>query len=299
MWRVETDRGVYAVKQLSPDINLSDQKSVENYDLTEHIASRFREKGIPAVSALAKSEKYLTVVEGVGFLIYSWVDAKMLDKGASPERYALKIARILARMHALNLDVPEISKPDFPVHTNDDLTELIQKAVECHCPFADLLKEKAPDLYAANDAYHKAIPTLRKHSVVSHGDLDQKNVLWDTQDNPILIDWESARKLNPVYEIVNASLDWSGITTNFNQDLFIKMLQSYQNAGGAIDASAFDASFEGVLGNWIRWMAYNIERSCRLEEAEQRTMGMEQVTQVLSTIVRIRQIVPEISRIIL
>jgi hypothetical protein len=43
--------------------------------------------------------------------------------------------------------------------------------------------------------------------------------------NPILIDWESARKLNPAYEIVNASLDWSGITTDFDSKLFIKIIE--------------------------------------------------------------------------
>jgi predicted Ser/Thr protein kinase len=37
---------------------------------------------------------------------------------------------------------------------------------------------------------------LNKNTVVSHGDLDQKNVLWDKTGKPILIDWESACKIN-------------------------------------------------------------------------------------------------------
>ena len=70
---------------------------------------------------------------------------------------------------------------------------------------------------------------------MSHGDLDQKNVLWDANDVPILIDWESARRLNPLCEIVNASLDWSGITTShFDEALFTQMLKVYQAESGEV-----------------------------------------------------------------
>lgn len=41
MWRVNTDSGVYAVKQLSAHIDLHDEAIVKNYNLTEDIVSRF------------------------------------------------------------------------------------------------------------------------------------------------------------------------------------------------------------------------------------------------------------------
>jgi thiamine kinase-like enzyme len=84
------------------------------------------------------------------------------------------------------------------------------------CEFSSKLNENLGNLLGANQKYHSAIDVLKENTVVSHGDLDQKNVLWDSENNPILIDWESARKLNPTYEIVNVALDWSGINSNFN-----------------------------------------------------------------------------------
>ena len=295
MWHLQTDKNNYAVKQLSRDINLPDNHIIENYNLTEHIASQFIQKGIPAVCAMEQAGNYLFIIDDVGFLVYPWIVAKALDKDTVSESQALQIAVILARLHELNLQVPEILEPEYDIHTNNTLIALSQRAEECHCPFSVLLNKHLTDLLSANTAYHQAVPVLKKHSVVSHGDLDQKNVLWDKANNPILIDWESARKLNPTYEIVNGSLDWSGITTQFNHELFNKMIQTYKNARGIINKSDFEASFYGVLGNWINWFAYNIERSCNPLDSEQRVMGIEQVTQVIPTILRLKTLITELT----
>ncbi len=292
MWRIKTDEASYAVKQLSPDIDLTNEAIIKNYDLTEEIASRFSDLGIPAVSAIKQSGNYLTLVDGTAFLIYPWVDVQPLHHDTVSESHALKIAEILAKMHLINLDVPEIDDPVFDVHSNDNLLALIQKTNSCNCPFATTLIKLQHDIIAINTAYQNTLPLLKQQVVVSHGDLDPKNVLWDANDKPILIDWECARKLNPTHEIVNASLDWSGITTSFNQALFIKMMRAYSAAGGRLDKDLLQAAFNGVLGNWINWMVYNIERACMMQEYEQKTLGIEQVNQVLKTITTLINIIP-------
>ena len=96
--------------------------------------------------------------------------------------------------------------------------------------------------------------------------------------------------------MVNAGLDWSGITTKFNRNLFLKMIESYQLAHGVIDNPSFEASFYGVLGNWINWLVYNIKRSCDPSIPEQQSLGVEQVIQVLPTIERLKQLIPELSK---
>lgn len=297
MWHIDTDKGAYAIKQLSRDINLTDEGIINNYDLTEQITSRFIQQGIPAVCSLEKSGKHLRLIDNTGFLVYPWVDAGALDKDTVSENHALQIPAILAKIHLINLDVPEIAQPKFDIHSRNKLIKLIDKSESFDCSFANDLRKNQNDILAANDAYQNMISVLKNHIVISHGDLDQKNVLWDENNNPILIDWESTRKINPTYEIVNACLDWSGITTNFNKELFAKMIAAYQKAGGIIDKPAFEASFYGVLGNWLNWMVYNMERSCNREESEQKNIGINQVKQVLLTISRLQRIIPELIRI--
>jgi len=195
MWCFDNETGIYAVKQLSENIDLNDKGIIENYNLTEKIASRFIQKGISAVCAIERSNQYLLMIDDLGFLVYPWAIAKTLDKDAISEPQALQIPVILARMHDINLNVPEILSPQFDIHANEHLIELVKKANEYQCPFYELLNNNLSTLLEANTIYHQAIEILKKHFVVSHGDLDQKNVLWDEESNPLLIDWESARKL--------------------------------------------------------------------------------------------------------
>jgi hypothetical protein len=76
IWRLDTDKGSYAVKQLSKDINLSSAQVIKNYELSERITSRFVAEGIPGVCAIPQSGKYFFMIDGTGFLVYSWVNAQ-------------------------------------------------------------------------------------------------------------------------------------------------------------------------------------------------------------------------------
>lgn len=293
MWRLDTTEASYAIKQLSKEIDLTDATTLGNYNLTEKVASQFALKGVPSIGAIEHSgNDYVTVVEERGFLVYPWVEAKSLGRDEISQKHSLHISEILARMHKINLQIPEIQAPEFDIHTQESLQKCVEQATISQCPFAKQLKHQEKELLQANDAYQKAIAVLEKVVVVSHGDLDQKNVLWDKKGSPFLIDWECVRKLNPTYEIVNASLDWSGITTNFNKQLFINMITAYKKSGGILDKSAVEASFYGVIGNWLNWMIYNIKRSSQSEDIEQKTLGTEQVIQVLHTIQQLQRIIP-------
>jgi thiamine kinase-like enzyme len=297
MWRLDTDKGSYAIKQLSKDIDLKNEQVIKNYELSEKIASRFSALGIPAVPAIENTGQYLFMIDGTGFLVYPWVNASALDQHAVSEHHALKIATILAKMHRLNVDEPEIIQPEFYTHTNQKILELLDKAENFNCPFATDLRNNQNNILIANEACHNAMPTLHSHIIVSHGDLDQKNVLWNRDNNPILIDWESARKINPTYDIINTAFYWSGITSNFDKDLFFKMIEAYQKAGGVINKEHVVAAIYGSF-SWIGWLLYNIQRSCVLGECDHKTIGIAQVNQTLATILRLQTVMPEVIKII-
>lgn len=113
-------------------------------------------------------------------------------------------------------------------------------------------------------------------------------------NNPLLIDWEATRKLNPTYDLINVCLDWSGITTdNFNQALFLKMIHAYISAGAQIDTSILSAAFYGTFG-WLNWLICNIERACTSQEPDQIALSIEQVNQTLKTILKLKNIIPDL-----
>ncbi len=294
MWKIQTEKGGYAVKQLSSDIHLQDDAISRNYELTEEIAARFAKQGIPAIAALQSQGKHLFEVEGTYFLVYPWVEAQVLDSKVVSEFHALKMAEILAKIHQINLEIPRPEEALADSYPTASLLNIIKKAEEFNCPFIADLRAHEQDLIAMNEAYAHSVEPLKQNRVMSHGDLDQKNVLWDIDHQPILIDWEAATFVNPTYDFISTALNWCGIiTAQFDQKLFVKMIRAYQKAGGLIDFSLLPAAFDGTCG-WIHWMVYNIERSCTLGESEQKTMGIEQVNQTLATLLRLRKVMPDL-----
>lgn len=294
MWRVDTDKSSYAIKQLSKDIDLQNDRIIKNYELSEIIAASFIKQGIPGVCALSQHEKHLLIIEGRGYLVYPWVNAKPIRENDINEDQALTIAKLLAKMHSMNLHIESIGEPEFEIHDNKHITDLIKQCTEMRLPFTDILNSNLSILIEMNEHYVRSIDILKNHTVIGHGDLDHKNVLWINTMQPLLIDWESARKINPTYEMINAAMDWSGVTTNLNINLFYKMLNAYSESGGVIENHMVQAAFYGVIGNWINWMVYNINRTIHHTDLPQKNIGIEQVMQVLPTILKVKTLMPEL-----
>jgi aminoglycoside phosphotransferase (APT) family kinase protein len=145
------------------------------------------------------------------------------------------------------------------------------------------------------DSYLALIPLLLEHTVVTHGDLNQLNVLWDKADQPILIDWESARKLNPTREIVRASLDWSGIgTENFSLPIYAHVLRTYIKSGGVLNKNHVNAALYSLVGSMVNWMLYNIELACTSDVFSERNTATEQVNWAVMTVLRFRVLIPDL-----
>ena len=298
MWKINTTNGSYAIKQLAPVIDLKSERIITKYELTETIAYQFTQKGIPAVSALEKSGKHLIIIESTGYLVYPWVEGSTLGRNEISETHAIKIAEVVAKLHSINLNVPEIEPPRFDIHSNDRIIEALDRAMSFKCSFAKNLKEKQSLLLSVNDFYLAAIPLVKEHTVVTHGDLDQLNVLWNKEGQPILIDWESARKLNPTREIVRTSLDWSGIgSENFSLPIYTHMLRTYNKSGGRLNVPLLDAALNIFFGSMINWMLYNIESACSSEIPEEKDTAIKEVNWTVSMIDRLSLLIPTLLKI--
>ena len=292
MWRLETQRGTYAIKQLSADTDFSKSDISRHYNVTESVAEAFSNRGIPAIFALKHNKNYLQLIENIGYLVYPWTDAVALDVDSISRKHVLEVGRVLASMHCANISSPELNAVSFDIHPEDILVLLVQRATECNIKNADVLKEQLPNFLDIVARQKAATQVLEKHVVVSHGDLDHKNVLWGDSGEAILIDWESARKLNPTYEALLEALDWSGITSNFDHRLFGQFIAAYKEGGGVLESQSLQASYDCILGDWLNWLMYNVGRAVDTGDAEQRAIGSTQVDLSLATILRLGHLLP-------
>ncbi len=294
MWRVETESGTYAVKQLSPDVDLNNEDKVRGFNVSEAIAETFASVGIAAVVALKAADDYLTIVGDRGYLVYPWCDYTALPIGQADEHHGLEVARLLARMHGADIQVAGIKETELAAFPVERVDELAREAAEGHPLCAVSLSSHRQRLGEIVALHNKAIVELNKELVICHGDLDQKNILWDDLDRPVIIDWECAGKLNPTYEIVQAALDWSGAASELRPGLFRRMLEAYQDAGGEVEVDAMEASLDYIAGESLIWLLYSIGRSLEDADPPQEEIEAEQIERVIASVLRLKQLTPEL-----
>jgi thiamine kinase-like enzyme len=178
--------------------------------------------------------------------------------------------------------------PSFPV-TAERATDRVQLARQRNVRYSHILEDRLEDILRIVALHAPALERLKGHQVISHGDLDHKNILWDESGEPILIDWESARRLNPTYELLLEALDWGGITANFDARPFTTILRAYVDAGGVLVEDMIPAASDAIQGAWVSWLLYNVGRAVGLKDTHQRAIGSGQIDLVLSALLRMEK----------
>jgi aminoglycoside phosphotransferase (APT) family kinase protein len=289
MWRLETQSGCFAVKQLADDMDMNDAATVAQINATEVTACEFSRHGIPALFSLHVERQHLQLLDAVGYLIYPWTSARACHRNGIEERHAVVVASTLAHMHHSDITVPELQDvPSFPV-TAERVTDLVQLARQRNVRYSHILEDRLEDILRIVALHAPALERLKGHQVISHGDLDHKNILWDESGEPILIDWESARRLNPTYELLLEALDWGGITANFDARPFTTILRAYVDAGGVLVEDMIPAASDAIQGAWVSWLLYNVGRAVGLKDTHQRAIGSGQIDLVLSALLRMEK----------
>ncbi|CAA0096037.1 Uncharacterised protein [Halioglobus japonicus] len=294
VWKLPAERGCFVVKQLSPDTDLGDAKTIHHYNVTEAIAAKFAQCGIAAVHALKYQDHYLHLLDNEAYLVYPWTDAVALGDGEVSVHHALAVARLLAKMHEADIEVVGVESKLADATEKADFEMMVHLCKDADPQMAEEINEYRALLCRIAEQYKRALPLLGRRQIVSHGDLDQKNVLWDASDNAVIIDWESAHKMNPTHEVTSVALEWSGITEDFDRNMFSQFVRAYTEAGGTITRDLFEAALHCLLGKWLDWLMYNIGRVVNLEEAKQHDLGEQQISFILPIIVRLDELVPEL-----
>jgi len=297
MWRLDTHAGCHAVKQLADDVNLADPDTLARINATEAVAAEFSRRGIPALASLARNGSHLQVFDSVGYLVFPWTDSRARPRNAISSYHAETVAGLLARMHRADIAVHGLAEPATWPLSAQRLHDLLALAKQRNVREVEHMLDRMDEILAVVERQQAALSVLARRKTVSHGDLDHKNVLWSDSGEPLLIDWESARPINPTYELLLEALDWSGITAHFDHAPFEHFLSTYTQAGGDICAEFIPAAFDAILGAWINWMLYNVGRAAGVEDLRQRAIGTEQIDVAATALLRLEKHIPRLKRI--
>jgi Ser/Thr protein kinase RdoA (MazF antagonist) len=295
MYAIETTQGKYAIKALNPQIMLR-PVAMQHFINSEKVANNVANK-IPAIAAEKFNGTSIQEVDKQFYLVFNWVDGVSLKPNEINMIHCEKIAAILADIHKTDFSDLGINKDFLEDLQLIDWNYYLHKGQESNAEWVNLLHEIIDELYDWNDRANKSAKQLASDMVISHRDLDSKNVMWN-QDNPIIIDWESAGYTNPMQELIETATYWSeNEMGNIDKERFLAFIGNYKRKYGTLKASWRMVLENGFLGK-LGWLEYSLKRSLWIEctdEAEQQ-MGTAQVIGTINAIRRYAEMIFELEK---
>jgi len=283
-WRLQTTTGLYVLKRLNPEI-MRRTEARNNFKLSEDVAMQ-ASLYLAALPARRVNDQAVQTIDGSDFLLFDWVDGETLSADQSRPTHVRQIGVQLGRLHGLSVETTGFSQPDtssMPIDWNGYKEEGKRQQSE----WLYILIEEQEQLQRLERLAQEAKLQLSADWIVSHRDLDPKNVLWTT-NGPVLIDWESAGLIHRAVDLFETTCYWSKHGEDaFDRDRFSAFLDGYQTEQSLpiVDwVYVIDNSVQGKLD----WLRFNLDRSLEkhgIPEAEQ-TLGTEQVIQTLAELKR-------------
>ena len=200
---------------------------------------------------------------------------------------------MLAKLHNINFEEVKnecnLGKEILEVNWDFYISKVENKEIK------ELLMDKKEYLTSLDKIATNARKELSEKLVVSHRDLDLPNILWDTNNTPIIIDWESSGIVNPCEELLEAAWDWSGGQEYFDEAKFNCFINTYKENGG--DIKDLNKAIYSNFKNKSGWLEYNLKRVCKLEciDEEEEKLGEKEVLRVINEIIEFYNIIKTMS----
>jgi len=281
-WMFTTSQNQFVIKKINPQIAAKPQ-ALNNIYLAELIAAKFAANKVAAVSAIFNKEKLFFYNNNGVYLLFPYIPGRMTSLEDVTVKQVKNIAETLAKIHQIKLSGVQVP----PVEPFSLTVERFLESIKS-------LSSTMPDVYALiklniefiKDLIEHAIAAnkkLTKNLIISHRDLDPKNVLWKN-DSFFIIDWESAGLINQTKDVLSTAVYWS-INEAHHVDVSRLRLffRSYLATGGKLEQADKSAALSSFIGDWLVWLEFNLQRLASNSEAE-RVLGIAQSKNTLLAI---------------
>ena len=211
-------------------------------------------------------------------MVFPWLVGTVLSPGPATSDAARQIGALLGRLHLLTPNVSGLAPPVSPRFSEVHWAELARQAKKNGVTWADAVGEALPELADWSAAARRAREGFGESWVVTHRDMDQKNVLWSDPHMPNLLDWEEAGAMNPALEVMGTALNWAGQAAGPPEaETFASFLNGYQSHA-PLDRAALRHAAMAVLDKRLVWPDFNLVRSLPDADTPRRLLWCEAVT---------------------
>ena len=198
-------------------------------------------------------------------MAFDWIEGKTLKAEEITEKHCEIVGEILAKIH--NIDFPEIEDDERKKINIEqfDWNKYLELAKKENKDYLNILEKNIDLLYELNKKSNEAIKYANENLIISHTDLDRKNVIWQ-EYKPFIIDWEASGYINPTIELIQVAWYWSGgDVENLDYNKFEIVVNSYKkNSKNETDTNIKKIIYADIYGG-LGWLDYNFKRSLCIE----------------------------------
>lgn len=265
MYKVVTDKSMYAIKELNVGI-MKRTEAYSNFVFSEKVAEIAKENGITAIGAIKlKNNDIMKKINKRYFMVFDWLEGKTLKTEEITEKHCEIVGETLAKIHNINFSKIEDNKRKNIAIEQFDWNNYLELAKKKNKAYVDILKQNVDLLYELNEKSNEAIKYANSNLIISHTDLDRKNVIWQGH-NPFIIDWEASGYINPTIELIQVAWYWSGgDVENLDYKKFEMVVNNYKKyAKREIDKDVEKIIYADIYSG-LGWLNYNLKRSLCIE----------------------------------
>ncbi len=280
MYKVKTDKGMYAVKLLNPEV-MKRPTAMKRHLFAEKVSNFAKENGVSCLPAKIINDKTVQKVNGYYFLLFDWIEGKAIGDEELDLEKCEKVARELAKLYKVDFGNLKNETESYYEKTAIDWDFYAEKLTNAN--LKELLNKNKEKFHELDKRSIEALKIIEKNTVISHTDLDLPNILW-VNDEPVIIDWESAGLINPSMELIDTAWNWSGGQNYFDIEKFKVFVKIYEENGG--DTSDFEKAIEANFKAKFGWLEYNLKRVCGIEciDEEEKNLGEKEVVRSIDEI---------------
>ena len=283
-FEVESEGGHFFVKALNPHIMIR-PRAMNHYTFSDKVSKIALKSGISACVPLSFSNQTIHCYDGQYYQVFPWINGLTQCPDGKKERVSHKIGRLLGQLHRVDFSHMEDLNMEEEAYVQVDWQKIIKQGI-----YEDL-KVKLQQTVDFNFLDQIQARTFKGHQalkkmIISHRDLDPKNVMWTDDKEPIIVDWEAAGYVNPTFELLEVALYWSeNKDASIDSNAFISFIEGYKSVCD-IDYKEMVHVWDAIHMNKLGWIEYNLKKVLGIESNsyQESILAYDQVMDTLKSI---------------
>lgn len=177
MHKVVTDKGIYAIKELNSGV-MKRQEAYSNFAFSEQVTDIAKENGITAIGTIKlKNNDIMRKINNRYFMVFAWIEGKTLKAEEITEKHCEIIGETLAKIHNIDFSKIEDNERKKINIEQIDWNKYLELAKKENKDYFNILEQNIEILYELNKKANEAIKCVNENLIISHTDLDRKNVM--------------------------------------------------------------------------------------------------------------------------